>query len=220
MQQTALPSLLLLLVLLVPTSGAAGFSSASCHCFRNRSYDPADRFASDAYLVATTFNSLIAKSFQISKRRIVMMKMQNGIDPDELLIALYLARKSHRDPDLLLSIRENGGTWLQIMRSSGLGEAGDDPVLHALARGNTARQVATLITDAMLKETLGVNDKVLSSLRAQGFNGRQITVICALARHAHRKPAAIAAMYQQKMSWSEIAARFNLSPKDVGKIIA
>ncbi|HEB49456.1 MAG TPA: hypothetical protein ENI89_02500 [Desulfobulbus sp.] len=222
MRQTALLNLILLLLLFIlPAWAQAGFSSNSCHCFRNRSYDPEDRFAADDYLVATTFNSLIAKSFHISKKKIVLLKMQGGVDPDDLLIALYLARKSGRDPDLLLDVRNNGGSWRQIMHASGLAGRQSDPVLRALARGDSGRQVAALITDSMIMDAFGIDKNVIEQLRVTGFNGRQITVICALAGHANRTPGAIAAMYrQQKMSWAEIAARFNLTPKEVGKIIA
>ncbi len=212
--------ILLLTALLLPTAGAAAFSTASCHCFRHRSYDPADRFAADDYLVATTFNSLIAKSFHISKGRIVMMKMQGGTDPDDLLVALYLARESGRGLDLLLSVRENGGSWQQILGSLGLKKS-DTPVLRALARGADSREAAALVTDWMLSRFFAIDGKEISKLRRQGFNGRQIAVICALARHAAIKPGVIAAMYrQQKMSWSQIAAHYNLTPKEVGKIIA
>ncbi len=215
------PTFLIVLLFLLPTTGLAGLGTVSCHCFRHRSYDPAHRFASDDYLVATTFNTLIARNFHISKRRIVMWKMQGGIAPADLLIGLYLAQRSGRDPDLLFSVRENGGTWQQIMHSCGLEGRDADPVLRALARGTGAGQVATLITDSMIRQTFALAPDLLEQLRAMGFNGRQITVICALAKQGHRPPRAIAAMYQEKkMSWSEIAARFHLTPREVGKILA
>ena len=40
-------------------------STINCHCFLDRSYDPADKFAADEYILATSFNSLLAKSFDI-----------------------------------------------------------------------------------------------------------------------------------------------------------
>ncbi len=220
MKQT--PLVLLLLLLLWPAAGAGAFSTDGCHCFRHRTYDPADRFAADDYLVATTFNSLIAKSFHISKRRIVMMKMQGGADPDDLLVGLYLAKKSGRDLDLLLSVRDNGGSWQQILASLGLaGRENNDSVLRSLADGAPAHRVAEQITDIMISGFFGTDENVIGKLRARGFTGRQITVICALARHAGTQPAAIAAMYRTDgMSWSEIAARYNLTPREVGKLIA
>ncbi len=220
MHRILLP-LLLSLGLVSPVVPATAFSTAGCHCFRHRSYDPANRFAADDYLVATTFNSLIAAGFHISKRKIVMMKMESGIYPDDLLIGLYLAKKSGRDPDLLLSVRENGGSWRRIMASAGLAATGDDPVLRALTKGADDGRLAGLITDTLITTFFPVDKKVIADLHGQGFDGRQITVICALAGHAGIKPAKIAAMYREKkMSWSEIAARYRLTPREVGRLIA
>jgi len=54
-------------------------SAIQCHCFTDRSYNSADRFASDEYILATSFNSLLAKSFAITKRQNVMIKMNGGV---------------------------------------------------------------------------------------------------------------------------------------------
>ena len=61
-------------------------SVTSCHCFKDRTYNPSKKFAADGYILATSFNSLLAEYFAISKRQIIQHKMQGGIDQDDLLL--------------------------------------------------------------------------------------------------------------------------------------
>lgn len=43
----------------------------SCHCFRDREYDPANPAKSDEYLLATASNTLLATAYGVPKRDIV-----------------------------------------------------------------------------------------------------------------------------------------------------
>ncbi|RUM40181.1 MAG: hypothetical protein DSY80_10670, partial [Desulfocapsa sp.] len=52
--------------------------TSSCHCFKDRVYNPEKKFTADKYLLTTSFNSFIAANFQLSKSQIVMMKMKGG----------------------------------------------------------------------------------------------------------------------------------------------
>jgi hypothetical protein len=82
-------------------------SAIECHCLRARTYNPADRFAADDYILATSFNSLLAKAFNISPRKIIMIKMNEGESQEELLISLKLSKITGEDPSRFFRQRGN-----------------------------------------------------------------------------------------------------------------
>ena len=66
------PFLFCMIVMLLfwgPVQNSFAESTINCHCFQDRSFDPGDKFAADDYILATSFNSLLAKSFDITKNR-------------------------------------------------------------------------------------------------------------------------------------------------------
>jgi len=211
-------SCLLILTLLSP---AAAGQTDNCHCFRDRSYDPAHRFVADDYLLTTSFNSLIAATLSVSKRKIVMMKMKGGVDPDELLIALYIADKAQAPLDALLSIRDNGGNWQDILNSPSLQQnTGTDPVFAKITAGTGDYDITSLITDAMISMYYHAKPELISTLRSEDFSNKELGLIFALNKQATTSVKEIVGMARQKkMSWSEIAHHFNLTPAGVGKTI-
>jgi hypothetical protein len=210
------------LCLLTVPSPAAAKQTGRCHCFRDRVYDPARKFAADDYLLATSFNSLIAATLGISKRQLVMMKMKGGVDPDNLLIALYIANRTKTQLDLLLSIRDNGGSWQSIVNSPALqGKYGTDPVLIALAGGTADHEIGSRVADAMISSHYHARPEKIAELRRQDFSSKEIGLIFALHRLKAVPLEEIVAMSRQKkMSWSEIAHSFQLTPSALGKIIS
>ena len=209
-----------LLILTAPDPATAE-KTDNCHCFRERSYDPAHKFAADDYLLTTSFNSLIAATLGVSKRQIVMMKMKGGIDPDDLLIALYIADRTEAPMDPLLSIRDNGGSWQNILKSPSLqGSVSTDPVFVKIAAGTSDHDITGLITDAMISRYYNTQPKTISTLRSQNFSNKELGLIFALSKQTSTQMEEIVFMARQKkMSWSEIAHHFNLTPAGVGKTI-
>ncbi len=200
---------------------AAAEETDRCHCFRDRSYDPSDKFAADDYLLTTSYNSLIAATLGVSKRQIVMMKMKGGVNPDDLLIALYITDKTKAPMDLLLSIRENGGSWQSILNSPSLqGKDLSDPVIIKIRTGATPEETADLITDAMLKLYYNAQPVQITKLRSHNFSNKELALLFALQQQTSAPMKDIIAMAgKQKMSWSEIAHQSRLSPAAIGKTI-
>ena len=221
-------SLFLIICLLILAVQASAMntpeSAANCHCFRERSFNPQNKFAADEYLLATSFNSFIATSFHISKGQIIMMKMKGAVNPADLLLALFVARAENADLDSLLAIRDNGGTWKQILQSEGLKAPASYRALFEaiIAEGDNTQAAAELVTDQLLKEAFDVSDMEISGLRKKGVNGREVTLVYILERQAKvgKKAAEILSMrVKDQMSWGEIAASFGLSPKETGKLL-
>ncbi len=209
----------LFFLLLFPGRSPA-LTPGNCHCFRHRSYDARDKFAADAYLLTTAYNSLIARVFAVSKGTIIMKKMKGGIGGNDLVIGLYLQEKTTRPLDLLLSVRDNGGSWQQILAAAGDGQTGNDPILAAIAKGGDSMAVRRLITDFMLKKRYQCPQATIARLRSTGLGGKKINLLLALREQTGAPLAQLVTMISnQKMSWSETAHHFGLTPKDVGVLI-
>jgi hypothetical protein len=209
------------LYLLTSPAPALAEQTSSCHCFRVRSYDPANKFAADDYLLATSYNSLIAVTLDVSKRQIVMMKMKGGVDANDLLTALYIADKTDAPMDLLLSIRENGGSWQSILESPALqAKNSSDPVLAEITAGADDDAVSSLITDTIINTYYHAPAVEIKKLRDSGFANREINLLFALNRQSDTPlPELVAMSRQQEMSWSEIAHNLKLTPAGIGKAI-
>ncbi len=198
--------------------------SNSCHCFKDRDLDPKRKFATDSYLLTTSFNSFIAANFHISKSQIVMMKMKGGVDPDDLLIALFVSRAGGIELKTLFSVVENGGSWEDIFASKSLqvSDADLQTFTDLGAVVEDKEKAGELVTDSLLKDFFSIGEQDISSLRREGATGREITLVYLLEKYGKRDAAAteIYAMYgKDKMSWGEIAAFFGLTPNATGKLL-
>jgi len=198
--------------------------TSNCHCFQDRDFDPERKFAADRYLLTTSFNSFISENFQISKSQIVMMKMKGGVDPDDLLIGLFVARICDVEVNSLLAILGNGGTWKQILASRSLkkNKENKNSLNTLLAALDTEGAAVEAVTDQLLKEFFKVSIPEIAALREGGATGREITLVYLLKRHGKTDATAadILSMYTKKnMSWGEIASYFGLTPKETGKLL-
>lgn len=217
--------ILLLLLFFAPVSWAMSPQSTnSCHCFKDRAFIPEKKFAADKYLLTTSFNSFIAVNFNLSKRQIVMMKMKGGIDPDTLLIALYVAREGGVELDNILAILEHGGSWEQVFSSASLkGSAkAKDVFAEIVATKGNATVAAEIVTDQLLQSYFGIGEDEVVSLHKEGATGRESVLVNILAQHSSRdsKPADILIMHsRQQKSWGEIANYFGFTPKETGHLL-
>lgn len=103
----------LYILLIIPVSASA-ISAITCHCFTDRSYDPARPAIADPYFLATTQNSFFAIVFKTDKKSIVMKKQQ-GTAPDDLWIAYWVASKTGTSPDSLLQAKQKSGAWKDVI---------------------------------------------------------------------------------------------------------
>ena len=92
------------ILLLLPLSSPVA-TAITCHCFIDRSYDPARPSLADPYLLATAQNSFFAALFNVDKKTIVMKKQAGG-SSDDLWVAYWVASKSGRTAETILSVRE------------------------------------------------------------------------------------------------------------------
>lgn len=199
-------------------------STSGCHCFQERTFNPKKKFAADNYLLTTSFNSFIAVNFNLSKSQIVMMKMKGGIDPDILLIALYIAREGAVDLDVVLAVLANGGTWKQVVESKSIqGTSQAKKVFTAIiATGEKHAEAAEIVIDDLLKSYFAMQDADIVELRKEHANGRELVLVNILSRNTKRdsSPSEILIMHSKLgMSWGEISHYFGFTPKETGRLL-
>lgn len=150
-----------------------------------------------------------------------MKKMKGGINGDDLVIGLYIHKKTGKPLDLLLSVRDNGGSWQQILAAARDGKAGNnDPILTAVATGKCSAAVQQMISDFMLKSRYSCPQATISGLRSSGFTEKKINLLLALREETGAPLKKLETMItERKMSWSEAAHHFRLTPRDVGEHI-
>ncbi len=211
---------LLGLALLFPGPAASANMTAACHCFRDRAYNPADPFSSDAYLLTTVFNSLLAAHFDIAKRQIVLMKMQGGTSNSDLLIALHIAVQTGSDVDRLLTLKQSR-TWQEAVGELPVPPGGADDLLGQIRSGMPDEQAAGRVMEKMIRERFARQPREIETLQQDGLELREIVLLLTLADHSGTEPAAILALHRQEgLSWSAIAHNFGLEPADAGKLLA
>lgn len=208
--------------LLPAVSGSALAATANgCHCFNDRTYDPKVPFAADDYLLTTTFNSLISRSFNLSKQRIVMLKMQGGVAADDLLIGLRLAQATQVDSQMLFDRRKGGTAWSTLLAEINLPpEVAESAWVTKLRAGGSATEAGESVADRMLADLFKIPARRLEELRSTGLDVKALSLILILTHYTGREPEFFIKQFQKdKKSWSEIASLVGVSPKAAGILI-
>lgn len=196
-------------------------TAAGCHCFQERTFNPANKFAADEYILATTFNSLLSRSFDLPKRDIVLLKMQGGVGQNDLLIALHAANVGKTELKDLLSFRARSFSWQKILSELLPSDNfKNDSILRGLQSGNSETEAGHKIADHLLVQLFNPSEKILSTLRGANLSEKEITLLLILDQVKKLSPFEGAKQHSQEgKSWSEIAHQFGIEPAEAGKLI-
>ena len=217
--QIVFPVLLAGLIFLPQPTRAA--NTGACHCFRHRKYDSKAPFAADDYLLTTSFNSLTAAHFKLSKKQLIYYKMKAGIQADDLLITLYLARSKNLDPDKLLAARTQTKSWTGLLSSfPTLADDHHDKLINMLRKSRSAADCGIYVADNMIAGFYGLSPTEITSVRKQGLKEKEMALLFFLAQD-RGLPAKqlIRQVKEEGRSWSEVAFYLGLNPKTVGREI-
>ena len=193
----------------------------NCHCFKERTYNPAKKFSSDSYILTTTTNSFISTWFNFDKKNIVMMKMKGGVKSDDLLIGLYLASLSGDPVNTLMNLRKQGVPWKTILsRTETKAQVSHDQILSSIRAGLSEKDGAAQITDLLLGRFFSVEKEKITSLRQRHLSGKEITLLLTLAAKSGVGVELLADFVQkQGLSYSEVAFNLGFQPGSMKKII-
>ncbi len=215
--------LLLLLLLTTMMAVPAGAEiAAGCHCFRQRSYDPEAKFIADDYILATSFNSLTANIFNISKKQIVMLKMRGGVHQNDLLLSLRLSHDFGLDQQQLLNLRQKDYSWQKIIsQSKPLSEIKDNILLTMIKSGKPVNDLGQEVANSMIADFYNAPKKEIEKLRLSGFNEKELALFFLLVRNKQVKPEDLVKQVKDEgQSWSEVAHKLDITPAMAGQLIA
>ena len=213
--------ILFLLASLTALPASAGMT-AGCHCFKHRSYDPEARFAADDYILATSFNSLTANYFSISKKEIVMLKMKSGVRQNDLLLALKLGRDFGVDYKPLLHLLKQGLSWQDIIsHAQAFLEDSGNELLVMIRAGAPVNDLGQKVTSSMIADFYAVPENEVEQIRSKGFNEKELALLYLLVRTKSVKVKDLLVKIKEKgQSWSEVAHNLDITPAMAGKLIA
>lgn len=214
--RSCLTGIAMLLMLPLP---ALAIPAITCHCFTDRSFDPAHPTVADPYFLATTQNSFFAAAFGVAKRTIVVEK-QKGVSGNDLWVAYWLATRSGTDPDALLRERKTKGSWRQVALPVPISTSRKDRVAAALKTTTTDEHLANAVVDELLLRFRFHNEAELAALRKAGA-GNQELVISAVIAAQTRQPAI--QLYQSvkggKTSWGALLQRARIEPGEIQSVV-
>jgi hypothetical protein len=210
------PAPLLAALALLAPGGARAAPTVSCHCFRNRSFDPADPPAADPYILAATRSSLLSAAFGVAKAGLVRAVM-SGTAPEDLWIAHWSAARTGRPAAWLLDARAETSSW----RAALAGTAGlPAPFAAALARGAPAGELAAFAVDDVLASRLRADPSAVRALREAGATTEQVIVASFLAPRLKAPPSEVLARFRGgKATWGTLLHDAGLAPEQLEEAI-
>lgn len=159
---------------------ATATSTTTCHCFTDRSYNPAKPTLADPYFLATAQNSFFAAIFAVDKR-LVVLKKQGGAASDDMWVAYWLAARGVGQGDVLLDQYEKLHSWSAVLVASGIHrKALGEPLATELVRGAPSARLAQLIVDDVLVKKNAISVRELAGLRQAHATNQEVILIALL----------------------------------------
>jgi hypothetical protein len=206
--------LLLAAGLVVLLSGSA-WSAVSCHCFQDRTYDPARPSAADAYFLATAQNSLIAAALNVSKRNIVQSKM-GGADADLLWVTYYLSDRTGLDVADMIELWTTKGIDGLIAKQEKLSMDFDKPFLTALSPAADLKQLARGAYVSVMSVQLGVERPILERLALHGASRKEQILAIFISFLLGEDPSGVyKSIKTGKQTWGQAFTSTGLEPKQI-----
>jgi hypothetical protein len=212
-------------LLLVPVLALAGAAApaatfaaptATCHCFKVRSFDPAEPAAADPYILATSRSSVLSAAFGAGKASLVQAVM-SGTAPDDLWVAHWAGARSATDAAALLEAREAKGSWRAALAGAkGLG----DTFARALAAGASDAALAALAVDDVLASRIGAAAEDLTLLRAAGARSEEVVLAAVLSVRLGTPAMPILARVRSGAgTWGTVLRDAGLAPQDMDGVV-
>lgn len=201
----------LLFMLPVP---ALAIPAITCHCFTDRTFEPARPGAADPYFLATTQNSFFALVFNTDKKTVVMKKQQ-GTSSDDLWIAYWVASKSGTSPENLLREKQGKLSWDEVLAPMRLStKALGSRFSSALKTKSSTKHLAETVVDDLLTSYRMHDEAELAAMRQLGASSQELIISAVISARMGR-PAKQLIMevksgtktWGQLLQWAQIDTR-------------
>ena len=163
-------------LLLIPSLIHAA-PAITCHCFTDRSFDPARPTLADPYFLATTQNAFFAHAFGVDKKNIVIKKQQ-GVSSEDLWLAYALAARTGKGPELLLQERKSRGGWRQVAVALKIQGGG---IAESLRTTASDERLAEQVVDELLLRYRFYAETELAAMRKAGAGNKELILAALLA---------------------------------------
>ena len=219
--KTTLFFIALILLLLGSSHNSFAESTINCHCFKERIFNPIDTFSTDDYILATSFNSLLAKSYDIPKRKVILLKMKEGVGHDDLLIGLKISKSTGVHLKQLLSLLGRKNTWSRVLSEMDQQETiMNDQLLEAIKLGLPLDEAGDRAGDELIGGFYAIPAEKIGKLRKSGLTEKEMALLFVLVHAKDQKLEVLMEQYKgQGKSWSEIAHNLGVKPAEAGKLI-
>lgn len=211
----------LIIVAALPLSASA-LPAITCHCFTDRSYDPARPAVADPYFLAMAQNTFMAEVFTMDKKGIVLMK-QKGTSSDDLWVACWIASKVGGSPENLLKAKQSGETWQDVVARQGIsGKSLGQKFSGELKAKAPASRLAETVVDGLMGRYRLLTPPELAALRKNGASNQEV-ILSAIVAARTRQPARQlhAAVKAGSKSWGAIFQTAKIDPSGMqGEIAA
>lgn len=199
-------------LLLLPISSPAA-PAITCHCFTDRTFDPARPTLADPYFLATTQNSFFAALFNVDKKTVVMKK-QAGVSADDLWVAYWVASRSGKPGEALLAERQKKATWKEVIVPLGLPATSiGERFSTKVASGVSAAGLAQAIVDDMLIRYRLLGKREIETLRKEWASNHEVIFTALIAVKTGRPAIQIyRGVKSGAKSWGALLSEVNLQP--------
>jgi len=165
---------------------ALAIPAITCHCFTDRSFEPARPAAADPYFLATTQNSFFALVFSVDKKTVVFKKQQ-GASPDDMWIAYWAASRSGTSPDALLQAKQKNGSWKDALSSLRLpAKILGTRFSNALNAKSAAPRLAETVVDDLFVTNQLLKGEELAAMRQAGANNQELIIATVIGTRSGR----------------------------------
>lgn len=195
-------------------------ANVSCHCFKQRTYEPARPDSADPYILATARNGLLAAVSGIPKSDVVRARMTGATEKD-LWFSLYLSGRTGTAPKTLKGARAASGSWTEALDSLNLSTEELGPGFQTARRAGDDPGMSRALADAALAEGFRVTGESLKRLREAGAGNAEIALSLLLAQRTGQKPEAVLKEVElKKQTWGSILFSAGIAPESVSDLIA
>lgn len=210
---------LVLLCLLVTLFPVQETHAVSCHCFRDRTFEPSKPASADPYILATARNSLVAAASGVDKGSVVRQRMSGATETD-LWLSQYLSTQVERSADQLLSARDRSPSWSAALETLKLDTGKLGSAFEAARKRGDADRMARTLADQVLGRSFNAGEPTMARLGEGGTDIAESALSLYLAGGMNRTPESVwSEVKSGKRTWGELFNALGIRIDTVGDLI-